>query len=172
MPRYAAMLRGVSPMNCRMPALREAFEKAGFTEVRTVISSGNVVFASRGTSESSMRKKAEAAMAAHMGRSFLTIVRRVDALRDLLASDPWKRFRLPALAKRNVTFLLRPPGAKLKLPVAIDGAAILALEGREVFSYYVPDRMGVGPDFMQLIEKTLGRDVTTRTWETVMKLAR
>lgn len=42
--RYAALLRGVSPMNARMPALKAAFEAAGFTDVRTVLASGNVVF--------------------------------------------------------------------------------------------------------------------------------
>lgn len=44
MPRYAAFLRGVSPMNAKMPELKKAFEAAGFLEVKTVLSSGNVVF--------------------------------------------------------------------------------------------------------------------------------
>ena len=41
---YAAFLRGVSPMNVKMPDLKLAFEAAGFEDVRTVLSSGNVVF--------------------------------------------------------------------------------------------------------------------------------
>src|ERR1041385_1159873 len=39
MPRYAAFLRGVMPMNCKMAALKAAFEAAGFTDVKTVASS-------------------------------------------------------------------------------------------------------------------------------------
>ena len=35
-PRFAAFLRGVSPMNAKMPQLKAAFEAAGFTEVKTV----------------------------------------------------------------------------------------------------------------------------------------
>ena len=31
MPRYVAFLRGVSPMNAKMPELKAAFEAAGFT---------------------------------------------------------------------------------------------------------------------------------------------
>ena len=46
---------------------------------------------------------------------------------------------------------------------------ILAVEGREDFSAYVPGDNG--PVFMALIEKTFGKDVTTRTWETVRKVA-
>jgi len=33
MPRYAAFLRGVSPMNAKMPEVQQAFEAAGFTDV-------------------------------------------------------------------------------------------------------------------------------------------
>ena len=32
MPRYAAFLRGVTPMNLKMPELKAAFEAAGFTD--------------------------------------------------------------------------------------------------------------------------------------------
>jgi uncharacterized protein (DUF1697 family) len=42
--RYAAFLRAVSPMNAKMPELRRAFEAAGFSDVKTVLSSGNVVW--------------------------------------------------------------------------------------------------------------------------------
>ena len=88
MPRYAAFLRGVSPMNAKMPELKAAFEAAGFTDVKTVLSSGNVVFSATRASESSLQRKAEAAMGERLGKEFLTIVRPVDALRELLASDP------------------------------------------------------------------------------------
>lgn len=47
MPRYIAFLRGVSPMNARMPELKRCFEEAGFSDVRTILASGNVAFGSR-----------------------------------------------------------------------------------------------------------------------------
>jgi uncharacterized protein (DUF1697 family) len=170
MPRYAAFLRGVSPMNAKMPELKRAFESAGFTDVKTVLSSGNVVFNARSASETSLERKTEAAMLERLGSAFLTIVRRVDALRDMLASDPYRAFRLTPDAKRIVTFLRAPPTRKLKLPIEQDGARILAMKGREVFSAYV--RTPKGPVFMALIEKIFGKDVTTRTWDTVGKIAR
>ena len=43
MARYAAFLRGVMPTNCKMPQLKAAFEAAGFTDVKTLLGSGNVV---------------------------------------------------------------------------------------------------------------------------------
>ena len=41
---------------------------------------------------------------------------------------------------------------------------------REVLTSYVPSPKG--PVFMTLIEKTFGKDVTTRTWDTLQKVAR
>ena len=170
MPRYAAFLRGVSPMNAKMPELKQVFESAGFTDVKTVLSSGNVVFSARAASETSLERKAEAAMLHRLGRTFFTIVRPLDALREMLASDPYRTFRLNRAAKRIVTFLRDEPGSQLRLPIELQGARILSVNSREVFSAYVPNPRG--PVFMALIEKTFGKDVTTRTWDTVGKVTR
>jgi len=170
MPRYAAFLRGVSPMNAKMPALKRAFETAGFTEVKTVLSSGNVVFDARRASDSSLQRKAEAAMRETLGSSFLTIVRPVEMLQEMLVSDPYRAFRLHGSAKRIVTFLREEPAASPTLPIELEGARLLALRGREVFSAYMPSPKG--PVFMTLIERTFGKEVTTRTWDTVSKVAR
>src|SRR6185437_5175911 len=167
---YAAFLRGVSPMNAKMPEVKKAFESAGFTEVKTLLSSGNVVFTAPSAPEATLQRKAEAAMTKQLGRTFLTIVRPVEALRKMLASDPYQAFRLPTDAKRIVTFLLERPSSKLTLPDEVDGARILAVKGSEVFSAYLPTPKG--PVFMTLIQKSFGSELTTRTWDTVTKVAR
>ncbi len=125
MPRYAAFLRGVMPMNCKMPALKAAFEAAGFTDVKTVLGSGNVVFDARSTSERAVEQQAEAAMADQLGQAFFTIVRPIAQLRDLLSTDPYKPFKVSPDAKRIVTFLRGRPKGKIKLPVELHGARIL-----------------------------------------------
>jgi hypothetical protein len=47
---------------------------------------------------------------------------------------------------------------------------ILKLHGRELLSAYVVSDKG--PVFMAIIEKACGKDITTRTWDTVQKVAR
>jgi uncharacterized protein (DUF1697 family) len=44
------------------------------------------------------------------------------------------------------------------------------VRGREIFTTYVPGTGG--PVFMTLIERTFGAQLTTRTWDTVKKVAR
>jgi len=157
-------------MNCRMPELKRALERGGFTEVRTVISSGNAVFTSRAASDASLEKRCEAAMARHLGNAFLTIVRPIDALAELLEREAFRRIEVPAGAKRVLTFLRGKPRAGLTFPVSIAGASILAVHGREVYSVYDP--ADYNNKFMVLIEKTFGTAVTTRTWETVVRIVK
>src|SRR5262245_8486943 len=169
MIRYIAFLRGVTPMNAKMAELKRCFERAGFTEVKTLLSSGNVAFGARAASEAALERKAERAMAKDLGSAFYTIVRPASALRDLLEADPFSEFKLPVNAKRIVTFLREPAARKLALPIEADGARILAVRGREIFSAYTPTPRG--PVFMTLIAKTFGKNVTTRTWDTIRKCA-
>jgi uncharacterized protein (DUF1697 family) len=170
MKRYAAFLRGVSPMNAKMPELKRAFEAAGFTDVRTMLSSGNVVFSAPAAPEAALERKAEAAMKKSLGSAFPTIVRHIEALRRMLASDPYLDFRLKPGAKRVVTFLRGKPRVPPRLPIELGGACIVRMSEKEVFSAYVPSPRG--PVFMALIEKTFGREVTTRTWDTIAKVAK
>src|SRR5262245_52507916 len=146
MPTYAAFLRGVSPLNAKMSELRACFEAAGFTSVRTVLGSGNVVFETRSTSGATLARKLEAAMQEDLGRAFATTVRSLDELEALLARDPFKDFRLAPKSKRIVTLLYAKPAVRPKLPIELAGARILCLHGTEIFSAYVPSPKG--PVFM------------------------
>jgi uncharacterized protein (DUF1697 family) len=169
MERYVAFLRGVSPMNCKMPELKRCFEAAGFVDVRTLLSSGNVAFSARPEEVPMLEAAAEAAMEKHLGKVFNTIVRPSSFLQLLVEQAPFAKFGLPPNAKPVITFLRKPYEGTLTLPIEQAQAAILKLERTEVFSAYVPNEKG--PAFMVLLEKTFGKSITTRTLETVRKCA-
>jgi uncharacterized protein (DUF1697 family) len=127
-------------------------------DVKTILSSGNVIFTAPGASEAKLERKAEAAMSKHLGREFLTIIRPIEALRTILEADPFKAHRLAPGSKRVVTFLRGVSQSKLTLPIELHGARILRIDGREVFTAYVPSPRGAV--FMTLIEKNFGEEVT------------
>jgi uncharacterized protein (DUF1697 family) len=156
-------------MNANMPQLKRCFEAAGFSDVRTVLSSGNVVFNARSSSLQALERRAEKAMQAELGRAFGTIVRPVQYLQKLVQAEPFAEFPLPPTAKCVVTFLRHPAEARVSLPIERDGATILKVAATEVYSAYVPGDKG--PAFMSLLERTFGKDITTRTLETVRKCA-
>lgn len=165
--RYVAFLRGVSPMNAKMPELKRAFEAAGFADVKTVLGTGNVVFSSKPSTLPALAKKCQAAMKQQLGASFFTLVRSVSDLNQLLDDNPLAGFRLPRGSKRVITFLAELPQPAPKLPVTFRDARILALQSSAVFSSYVPGPKA--PTFMASLERTFGKRITTRTWETVAK---
>ena len=155
-------------MNAKMSELREVFEGAGFSDVKSVLASGNLVFRASAKSAGAVERKAESAMRERLGQSFLTIVRPIDALVELLESDPFAAFRLRPGSKRIVSFLRSAPADTPRLPIEKEGARIISLVGTEVLSAYVPTPRG--PVFMSLLEKTFGAEITTRTWDTVKKV--
>jgi uncharacterized protein (DUF1697 family) len=125
-------------MNLKMPDLKRCFESAGFPSVRTLLSSGNVAFNSKGT-VASPERRVEDTMSKQLGRTFYTIVRSVSDLRAMIEADPYEKHSLPREAKRVVTFIRNARKPKIPLPIESDGARILAIKGCEVFSAYVPD---------------------------------
>lgn len=157
-------------MNLSMAELKRSLESAGFTDVKTVLSSGNAAFTTSSRSPAAILKTLDAAMTKTLGRTFHSIVRPQAELAALLESEPYAAFKLPPNAKRVVTFSRAEMKPRKPLPLALDTARILTAEGREAFSAYVPSPQG--PVFMRLIETTFGSDVTTRTWETVKKCTR
>lgn len=162
---YGAFLRGVSPMNAKMPALRKALENAGFENVKTILASGNVSFLGPAASP---RRKVDAAIETALKRRCLTILRPLADLQALIDADPYRKLKLPAGAKRIVTFLAEAPAKKVKLPIVQQEAGIYLIKDLDVFSAYVPQPGN--PFFMTLLERTFGQEITTRTWDTVKKV--
>ncbi len=155
------------------PDLAAAYARAGLANPKTVASSGNVLFDAppvAGGDLAELEARCEAATAAHLGRAFLTMVRPLDALRALVAQDPFARLAPGAEGKRVVSFLRGPPPRGATFPVSRDRATIHGVVDRVAFTTYLPSPKG--PAFMVLIEKAFGETVTTRTWDMLAKLAR
>jgi uncharacterized protein (DUF1697 family) len=169
MPRYIAFLRGVSPMNARMPALKACFEDAGFTEVRTLLSSGNVVFNARSTNLATLERRAEKAMQTGLARSFVTIVRPAGQMQRFVESEPFAPYPLGPTDKPVVAFLREPVEGAFGLPIERGSARIFKCTGTEVLCSYVPGP--AGSVLMGLLERTFGTCLTTRTLDTVRKCA-
>ena len=173
MTTYVALLRGIGPANPNMhpQKLREAFEKMGFTNVRTVIASGNVVFESRSKNASALETKIEAALPKLLGFRSTTIVRSAAEVDALLKKNPVKNRVHGAQHYILVTFL-KEHSAKLRtFPRTGDGYTILGVYRREL-CISIDREHARTPDVMLRLEKELGKAITSRTWNTVEKIAK
>ena len=151
MPSYAAFIRGIMPMN---PNMRNAklcgvFESLGFTDVKAVISSGNIIFKSSSKSAPALEAKIQKALNAELGFPGDTFVRSKEELEAMIKKDPFKGAEHSRETYLIVSFLKVPP--------------------HEVFTT-LDVTINKTPEFMKDIEKKYGKVVTTRTWKTIGRI--
>jgi uncharacterized protein (DUF1697 family) len=90
--RYVAFLRGINVggVNLKMAAVAEALTAAGFTAVKTVLASGNVVLESR-SSVKAVRTKAEAALRETFGYDAWVLAYDLDTVAAISEAFPFER---------------------------------------------------------------------------------
>jgi uncharacterized protein (DUF1697 family) len=90
--RYAAFLRGVNVggVNLKMAEVAKAFEEAGFTDVRTILATGNVLLDSRAGVDA-VRKKAEKALRDTFGYDAWVLAYDLDTVAKIAEKFPFER---------------------------------------------------------------------------------
>jgi uncharacterized protein (DUF1697 family) len=171
--KYAALLRGIGPSNPNMrnEKLRGVFQRLGFENVQTVISSGNVLFESSSRGVKTLESTIDEAIEEQLGFTTTTIIRSHQQLKRLLDDNPFGRVEDSPTSRLNVTFLKQKPRTDLRFPYQAEnkGYTVVGMHGRDVCS--VVDLTGAStPDVMAWLEKQFGKAITTRTWKTVGRI--
>src|SRR5215211_1594331 len=173
--RYAAFLRGINVgghRKIKMTDLARIFSEMGFTDVRTVIASGNVVFSSDEANETELTKKIERALEQELGYPIDVMLRGVAWLQELIERDPFASVTGDE-GHRYVSFMQSAPKETPDLPYDAPDEyyAVLALHDRDVFwlSRKMPN--GRHGDSGKFISKHVGKVATVRNWNTVVKIA-
>ena len=173
--KYAAFLRGINVGGkkiIKMEELNSIFRSAGFTDVKTLIQSGNVVFSSEISDTSSARSEIEAVLFRSLGYTVETFLLAFEDLVRILRSEPFKGILKTSTVKFYISLLSDLPVINLKLPhfspkkdlelIGIDGS------NAYILSHEVNGRFGFPNSFM---EEITGLKATTRNWNTIEKLA-
>jgi len=166
-----ALLRGINigpRQRVSMPDLRALIEGLGYTDVETLVQSGNVICTSR-AAPATLEKKLEQEIEKQLGVDPAVVVRTRDELAEAIEANP---FKVPKNPKDlHVTFLSGKPDkdAVKKLEAADFPPDELKLAGREIYILYA-DGMGRSELAKQLGRAKLGVAATDRNWNTVTKL--
>ena len=106
-----------------------------------------------------------------IGRREPLYVRSISYLGDLVDSDPFAAAPYPDPSERTVSFLLRPADVDLPFESRRGDVSVFAGTGRELFAV---NRMvdGRTSGAGGMIERQLGQSVTTRGWNTVLRVVR
>ncbi|MGY2002017.1 DUF1697 domain-containing protein [Blastococcus sp. SYSU DS1024] len=169
MRRYAALLRGIAPANPLMAnaELREVLTRLGYANVRSVLSSGNLLFEASDASTRRLEVAIEEAMQRHLGRPCATFVLTRRRLERLAGVDVFAGHDDVGDRRCMVTLLARTPADAPRLPYEQDGSVVLSLREGALFSVVDMTRP---PTVLRWIEAEYGA-TTTRSWRSLQRIA-
>ena len=174
MTTYIGLLRGINVGGNKMVAmadLRDMMTKIGFSDVKTVLQSGNVVFGGAAKAPARIESQLEAEFEKRLGLTVEFHVRTADEWRAVIEANPFGAEARKDPSRLLVTCFKAPlDKANVKaLQAAITGPETLRADGRHLYMVF-PDGMG-NSKAAGLVDKKLGARGTARNWNTVMKLA-
>jgi uncharacterized protein (DUF1697 family) len=175
MTTHIALLRGINVGGHNLVAmadLRGMLTDIGFSDVQTLLQSGNVVFTGNGQSEAEIESLLEHETEKRLGLTIHYMVRSAEQWLRVVDSNPF-----PAEAERDpgyflVMFLKQEPKPEdvEALRTVIKGREVISVIGNQLYVVY-PDGLGASKFSNAVIERKLGCPGTGRNWNTVLKLA-
>lgn len=175
--RYVMFLRGINVgghTQVKMETLRKMLEKMGFTNVRTILNSGNALFDASENDQHVLKERIEKKFTEIFGFTSAIMLRTFQEIEELLAADPFKKITVTPQTRLYVTFLSEKAKSTLQIPYASDEKdfQILRVTDSEVCSVLVLSPRRETVDLMSFIEKEFGKKVTTRNWNSLLRIAK
>lgn len=177
MATWLAFLRGINlgKRQVKMAELRACLEAADFTEIKTVVASGNVRLAGEGEA-AGIKARLEKAIEAQFGFAVGVVLRSQAELQTMLRGHPFDSLDPRADVARHVLMFDQP----LPSGVALDGmpghTEILRIDPREIYiaGYRQPNgRYTEGvEEVLKPLYARLGKGTldTMRNWNTIEKM--
>jgi uncharacterized protein (DUF1697 family) len=176
MPRYVALFRGINVGKAKriaMADLRALLEKLGFTEVQTLLNSGNAVFTAAAEAPVQLATRLRAAVARKLGVDALVIIKSAKDVDGIIAGN--------ALGK------LATDHSRLLVVMANDAKALGALKSAQTTAHqpeWGAERVHVGKHAAYVwcangileskalgaVLTTLKMSGTTRNWATLLRI--
>ncbi len=173
MKTYIALLRGINvsgQKKIKMADLKALFEKLNFSNVRTYIQSGNVIFNNNSSGTNQLENKIKKAITNQYGFKVDVIIKSVKELENIISNNPFLP-RKKDTDKMYVTFLSEIPASKkLSKTKEADFSPEEYFIDRKNIYLFLPKGYGRAKLNNNYFENKLKVFATTRNWKTVNKL--
>lgn len=172
---YIALLRGINVgghHKVPMADLKVLLQKMKLTQVRTLLNSGNIIFESDlYISESDLEALLQSTLEKHFGFPIPVILCEKAVMDELVLTDPFKKIEVTKDTRLYVSFLKEPSEVELKTPWTSDDGTftIIAYTGKIICSI-LDLSLTKTVKGMDSLEKLFGKDITTRNWNTILKI--
>lgn len=177
MHQYVALLRGIAPSGTNMTndKLRGLFEGLGFAKVGSVLASGNIMFRCADADVPTLERRIDDALVSDLGIKSRAIIRAYPELRELVDSEPFPGLTHGPGTYLTATFLKDAATAPELVPEQPDPRTQVVGYHRGARAVLaITDTRGpdTNPGFMSWLERSYGKEITTRSWLTVQRIVR
>jgi len=173
MGQFAALLRGINVSGQKkilMAELRATLTKAGLSNVKTYIQSGNVVFESEKSADT-LEKDIHETILKRFGFEVPVMVLTIENINKAIQENPYPERAEENHKKVYFTFLSQNPDSRMatELEKEMYEGETLEIKGKTAF-FYSENPYGKSKLNNNYIEKKLKLRATTRNYKTVMTL--
>ncbi len=174
--RYVAFLRGINVgghHKVPMADLKKELTKLGLENTVTLLNSGNVIFDSINVDMASLEKQVSKHLEDVFGFFIPTILRRSKMILDLLDEGPFKDEILTKDVRLYVSFLWKDAESNLQLPWTSEDESFKVIGRKDRTILSVLDlSISKTPKAMEVLEKHYGKGMTTRNWNTIVRVGK
>lgn len=171
---FIAFLRGINVgghHKVPMAELRKLMEQMGFTNISTLLNSGNVIFDAEGK-EALLEERLAERLEKEFGFLVPVLVRTREEVLSLYERKPFEAIEVNPDIRLYVSFLHRLPERQIDLPWVSEDHSyrIIQMTGRTICSVLDVSVTNT-PKGMDALEQLFGKWITTRNWNTIEKIA-
>ena len=174
---YIAFLRGINVGGntlVKMDDLKKTFASLSFNNIKTILASGNILFDTTETDVVSLSQKIQQILKKIYGFEITVILRTGKKIQSLINTDPFKNCQVTPNTRFHVTFIDEKSHSNLSIPYEStekDFRILCNISGVVCSAIELSPNRGT-TELMKLLEKEFGKKITTRTWNTVTKIAK
>ncbi len=174
MANYISFLRGINVGGnkiIKMDSLSKSLQKAGFANIKTILASGNLLFGFKETDVASLSLMISQIIKTDFGFIVPVMVFTSEEFLEMVSISP---FESKNTSNYEYATFLREKSKKsislIKSAALESGFEIAKLDDLVVYSV-VPKDSKKTVDLMKFLDEEFGKNVTTRNWNTIQKIA-
>ncbi len=174
--RYVALLRGINVgghHKLPMADLRNELKELGFENVVTLLNSGNVIFDAGINDLKKLEKMISERLEKTFGFPVPAMVRKSKTIHQLYIDAPFQDITITKDIRLYLSFLKKNTPSDLELPWTSSDRSFRILDKRDKTILSVLDlSLSKTPKAMEALEKSFGKDITTRNWKTLERIVK
>ena len=174
--KYVALLRGINVgghHKVPMAELKATLSTLGYSEISTLLNSGNVLFEAPAEENdiAQIEDKIATQLEHDFGFAIPTIVVAQEKIKELIALDPFSDVTINKDIRLYISFLKHDMDNPITLPWSNEEKSFHILAKRERILISVLDlSISKTPKAMEALEKFYSKNCTTRNWNTILKI--